>query len=478
MKPIHEGLTFDDVLLVPKRSAISSRRDADISTELTAGIKLNIPFIAANMDTVTESRMAIAMARSGGIGFIHRFLPLEIQAEEVTRVKRAENYVVENPYTLTPETTLGELKKISREKGVPTFLIANAAGKLLGIVTKRDYIFERDDKKILRDIMTPRERLVVGSASTTLDNAAAIFEKKKLEKLPLVDAADKIVGLVTSKDIQFRMNPLAVRDAKGRLLVGAAIGVKGDYLERAAALVAAGVDALVVDVAHGHLEIALATVAKIKNLYPDVRLVAGNIATEEGAHDLAASGADAVKVGVGPGSICKTRLVAGAGVPQLTAIMDAVRGAGNIPIIADGGVGSSADAVKALAAGASSVMCGSLFAGTDEAPGEVITWNDRRVKFSRGMASMSAHLKRNGNSTPGTTAGDDDISEFVSEGADNATVPYRGNIASVLAQLTGGIRSGMSYCGARTIPELWKKAEFIKMTEAGHHESGIHGVEL
>jgi IMP dehydrogenase len=471
-----EALTFDDVLLKPKRSSVSSRKDIDLRTEIAKGITLNIPIISANMDTVTESRMAIAMARLGGLGIIHRFLPIEAQAHEVEKVKRAENYVVEKPFTISPDMTLKVCRQMSRTFDVQTFLVTDKENKLLGIITKRDILFEENEKKKVSELMTPRDKLIVGDENTTLEQAKEIFKTKKIEKLPLVDTEDRLVGLITARDILNRLNPLAVRDKKGRLLVGAAIGVRGDYLERADALVSAGVDILVVDIAHGHLEICLKAVSILKRKFPNIPIMAGNVATFEGARDFVEAGADSIKVGVGPGSICKTRIVTGAGMPQLSAIMDAKRGAGNIPIIADGGIRQSGDITKALAAGASAVMIGSLFAGTDESPGEIVMWNNRRSKLYRGMASLGAHIDRKKTENDANEDGKL-LSDFVSEGADQVTVPYRGAVSEVVKQLVGGLRSGMSYCGARNISELWEKAEFVKITDAGRIESGIHDVD-
>jgi IMP dehydrogenase len=470
-----EGLTFDDVLLKPKRSAVVSRRDVEVRTRISRNVTLNIPIISANMETVTESKMAITLARHGGLGVIHRFLSIEAEAGEVEKVKRAENYVVEEPFTISPDATLKQARDLSRRLDAQTFLVVDAEKKLLGILTKRDYLFEENDDVRVRTLMTPRERLITGTPETTLEEARQIFRKEKIEKLPLVDAEGRLAGLITARDLLHRLNPLAVRDKKGRLLVGAAVGVRGDYLERAHALVEAGADLLVVDIAHGHLELCITAVKTLKKKFPHVDVMAGNVATEGGARDLVEAGADAVKVGVGPGSICKTRIVTGAGVPQLTAIMEAARGAGNVPVIADGGIRQPGDITKALAAGAAAVMIGSLFAGTDESPGEIVMWNNRRSKLYRGMASLGAYLERK--KAGGEQVNGEVLSDFVSEGADQVTVPYRGSVAEVVAQLIGGLRSGMSYCGAHTIEELQKNAEFIRVTEAGRKESGIHDVE-
>jgi len=473
---IKEALTFDDVLLKPKRSSVLSRKDVDTSTRISRNIVLNIPVISANMDTVTESRMAIAMARSGGLGIIHRFNAIKDQVEEVLKVKRAENFTIDEPFTIGPEATLQEARELAGRLDIQSFIVVDEARKLLGILTKRDFLFEEDGSKKISDLMTPRQRLIVGSPGTSLEEAKEIFRKKKIEKLPLVDQDDRLVGLISVRDIMHRLNPHAVRDKKGRLAVGAAIGIKGDFLERADALVKAGIDILVIDVAHGHLELCLRAVKLIKKRYPEVDLMAGNVATEEGARDLVEAGADSVKVGVGGGSICITRIQTGAGVPQLTALMEAKKGAGNVPIIADGGMRNSGDLTKALAAGASAGMFGSLFAGTDESPGEIVTWNGRRSKLYRGMASLGAYLERK--KAEGNGSNGEILADFVSEGADQVTVPYRGSALEVITHLVGGLRSGMSYCGAHSLPELWEKAEFVKITDAGRKESGVHDVNI
>jgi len=474
-----EGLTFDDVLLKPQRSGVLSRKDVDVSTRISRGIRLNIPLVSANMDTVTEAQMAIVMARAGGLGVIHRFLPIEAQVEKILRVKRAENYTIDNPFVIGPEVSLKEVKREMAKHDIQSFVVTDKNRKLLGILTKRDFLFEKDESKQVSDLMTPRERLIVAAPHSSLEDAEKIFQQHKIEKLPLVTDGDRLVGLITARDVLNRLNPLALRDKKGRLLVGAAVGVKGDYLERAEALVEAGTNILVVDIAHGHLEICLEAVRALKKRFPDVELMAGNVATEEGAQDLVKAGADSIKIGVGPGSICKTRVVTGSGMPQITAIMESKKSTGDIPIIADGGIRTSGDITKALAAGASAVMIGSLFAGTDESPGEVVMWNGRRAKLYRGMASLAAHLDRTKTvQDPEHSNNGEILADFVSEGADQVTVPYRGPVVEVISQLLGGLRSGMSYCGAKNIPELWKKAEFIRITPAGFREGGIHDVEM
>jgi len=470
------GLTFDDVLLVPKRSAVASRAEVSTRTRLCRGIEMAIPIVSANMDSVTESEMAIAMARVGGIGIIHRFLPIERQAAEVRRVKRAESVVIERPYTFAPHQTLREAVAFMTEHGSAGLLVVDADGRLLGLVTARDLLFEEDLDQPITRVMTPRERLVTAPPDVTIEEAKEILHRHRIEKLPLVDEEGRLRGLITTRDIQNRLRyPNATKDAKGRLRVGAAVGIRGDFLERAAALVAEDVDVLVVDVAHGHSEGVLRALERLREEFPRVPLIAGNVATAEGARDLIAAGAAAVKVGVGPGSTCTTRIVTGAGVPQLTAILDAARAARphDVPVIADGGIRTSGDITKALAAGASSVMLGNLLAGTEESPGALIVQGGRQYKTYRGMASLWATARRKALDSP---VEDEDLSSIVAEGIE-ARVPYRGKVADVVSQLVGGLRSGMSYCGARTIPELWENAEFVRITPAGLRESLPHDVE-
>ncbi|MDR7554654.1 MAG: IMP dehydrogenase [Armatimonadota bacterium] len=473
---IRVGLTFDDVLLVPKRSAVETRAQVSTRTQFTRQISMAIPIVSANMDAVTESEMAIAIAREGGMGIIHRFLPIERQVAEVRRVKRAESVVIEEPYTIEPTRPIRDALAFMDEHGSAGLLVVEN-GHLLGMVTARDLLFEDDLDKPVAAVMTPRERLVTAPPGTGLEEARRILHAHRIEKLPLVDGNGTLAGLITSRDIRSRLqHPEATKDERGRLRVGAAVGIRGDYLERAAALVAEGVDALVLDVAHGHTETALAALERLRARFPDVPLVAGNVATAEGTRDLIARGADAVKVGVGPGSTCTTRIVTGAGVPQLTAIMDCARAAAGtgVPIIADGGIRGSGDITKALAAGASTVMLGNLLAGTEESPGATVVRNGRQYKTYRGMASLWATARRRALDAP---VDDEDLSQIVAEGVE-ALVPYRGKVADVLQQLLGGLRSGMSYCGARTIPELWANAEFIRITPAGLRESLPHDVEL
>ena len=474
---IKEGLTFDDVLLVPKRSPIVSRSQTDLRTKLSRNIALNIPIISANMDTVTESGMAIALAREGGIGIIHRFMTIEDHVDEILRVKRSESVMIEQPYTIKPDITVQEARKAMIEFGVSGLLVEEA-GKLAGIITRRDITFEKNVKRKVSEVMT--KEVITAKAGTSIEQAKEILHKQRIEKLPVIDDKKRIVGLITSKDI-LKMDeyPHASKDKKGRLLVGAAVGVKGDYLERTEALLEAGADVLVVDIAHGHSDNAINTVHMIKKAFPDCELVAGNVATGEGARDLIKAGVDAVKVGVGSGSICITRVVTGSGVPQLTAVIDSVKVAKDygIPVISDGGVRTSGDMTKALAAGASSVMIGSLFGGTDESPGKTLVKNGKKYKMYRGMASFYASLGRKYREEGPQVVDSDDLNDYVPEGVE-AMVPYKGSVVEIVRQLAGGLRSGLSYCGAMTIPQMQKNAEFIKMTSAGYIESQPHDVDV
>lgn len=474
---IKEGLTFDDVLLVPKRSPIVSRLQTDLRTKLSRNITLNIPIISANMDTVTESGMAIALAREGGIGIIHRFMTIEDQVDEILRVKRSESVMIEQPYTIKPDLTMAEAKKAMAEYGVSGLLVEDG-GKLAGIITRRDITFEKNSKRKVSELMT--KEVITAKAGTTIEQAKDILHKQRIEKLPVIDDKRRIVGLITSKDI-LKMDeyPHASKDKKGRLLVGAAVGVKGDYLERTEALLEAGADVLVVDIAHGHSENAINTVHMIKKAFPKCELIAGNIATGDGARDLIKAGVDAVKVGVGSGSICITRVVTGSGVPQLTAVLDSVKVARDydVPVISDGGIRNSGDMTKALAAGSSSVMVGSLFGGTDESPGKTLVKNGKKYKMYRGMASFYASLGRKYREEGPQVVDSDDLNDYVPEGVE-AMVPYKGSVVEIVRQLAGGLRSGLSYCGAKTIGEMQKNAEFIKMTSAGYIESQPHDVDL
>ena len=472
-----EGLTFDDVLLVPKFSDITSRSQTNLETKLSRNISLNIPLVSANMDTVTESGMAVAMAREGGLGIIHRFLTIEEEANEVLKVKRSGSVMIENPYFISPTQTIKDAIRYMKEKGVSGLLVTDSESKLAGILTRRDVMFESESAQLVKDVMT--KDVVTANPGLSLDEAKEILRKNRIEKLPLVDESNHIKGLITTKDITNIENyPVASKDKKGRPLVGAAVGVKGDFMDRTESLLEAGADVIVVDIAHGHSENAVNTIRHIKKAFPDSELIAGNVATAAGAEELIKAGVDAVKVGVGSGSICITRVVTGSGVPQLTAILDCAKVGQKhgIPIISDGGIRTSGDVTKALAAGASSVMVGSILGGTDESPGSFISKNGKRFKIYRGMASFYASLGRKSKES-GHVSIEDDLNDYVAEGVE-AMVPYKGSVADILKQLTGGVRSGLSYCGAHTIKQMQENAEFIKMSGAGFAESQPHDVSL
>jgi IMP dehydrogenase len=475
---IKDGLTFDDVLLVPKRSPIISRSQTDLKTKLSRNITLNIPLISANMDAVTESSMAIAIAREGGIGVIHRFMTISDQVDEVLKVKRSESVMIEQPYTIKSNMTVQDAKNLMLEYGVSGLLVEENGKRLIGIVTRRDITFETNLQSKVSDLMS--KDIITAKDGTTIDQAKQILHDHRIEKLPVIDDRNRIVGLITSKDIlKMDQYPYASKDKKGRLLVGAAVGVKDDYLERTEALLEAGSDIIVVDIAHGHSDNAINTVHMIKKVFPNCELIAGNVATGEGANDLIRAGVDAVKVGVGSGSICITRIITGSGVPQLTAIMESVQVAKEygIPVISDGGIRTSGDATKAIAAGSSSVMVGSLFGGTDESPGKTMIKNGKKFKMYRGMASFYASLGRKyreGSSHAGDSV---DLNDYVPEGVE-AMIPYKGSVVEIIRQLVGGLRSGLSYCGAKTITQMQTNAEFIKMTPAGYVESQPHDVDL
>ena len=475
---IREGVTFDDVLLVPKFSDISSRTQTDLSTKLSKNITLNIPLISANMDTVTESTMAVTMARQGGIGIIHRFLTIQEQANQVLKVKRSGSVMIENPYQISQDETISTALDIMTEKEVSGLLVVDSESSLVGILTERDVLFESlDSTKLVKELMT--KDVITSKPGINVDEAKDILKNNRIEKLPLVDDDQKIHGLYTTQDILNTENyPIASHDSKGRPLVGAAVGVKGDFLERTEALLEAGTDAIVVDIAHGHSENAISTVKNIKKAFPDCELIAGNVATAQGTEDLINAGVDAVKVGVGSGSICITRVITGSGVPQLTAVLDCaeIGKKYDIPIISDGGTRTSGDATKALAAGASSVMLGSMLGGTDESPGSTISKNGKRYKIYRGMASLAAARGRKSKETGLVDLGDD-LNDYVAEGVE-AFVPYKGTVTDILTQITGGIRSGLSYCGGHTIQQMQENAEFIKMSGAGFAESKPHDVDL
>jgi len=472
------GLTFDDVLLVPQRSAIRSRKDVSTDTWLTPGIRLSIPIISANMDTVTGARMGIAMAQLGGIGILHRFMSIEDQADSVRRVKRAESIVVENPRTISIETNVEQARQQMAEAEVGGLVVIDSENRVMGIITNRDVNLAPDGNAPISQVMTPRARLIVASPDETLEQARGKLFEHRIEKLPLLDAEGRLAGLITAQDInKIETHPDATKDSRGRLRVGAAVGVREEDLLRAAACVEAGVDVLVVDIAHGHSEHTLEMVRNLKQTFPDLPVIAGNVATAQGVRDLAEAGAGSVKVGVGSGSICTTRIVTGFGVPQLTAIADCSAAAQplGITVIADGGIRNSGDITKALAAGGSSVMLGNLLAGTDESPGAPVTRDGQRFKIVRGMASLTANVDRKSldNATPTI----ENWGEVVPEGVE-ALVPYRGTVADILHQLVGGLRSGMSYAGACSIEQLWQKAEFIRITPSGKLESHPHNVEL
>ena len=471
-KFIKEGLTFDDVLLIPAKSDVTPNM-IDIRTNLTKTIKLNTPIMTAAMDTVTESRMAIAIAREGGIGIIHKNMPVEKQVDEVDKVKRSENGVIVNPFFLSPEDTVSNADGLMgkfRISGVP--IVEN--GKLVGIFTNRDLRFISDPNQPIGEVMT-KDNLITAPVGTTLNQAQEILRKNKIEKLPLVDENGYLKGLITIKDIEKSVQyPHTARDASGRLLCGAAIGVTPDVLDRAGALIKAQVDVLVLDSAHGHSKNIIETLDKVKNAFPDIPVIAGNVATAAAAEDLIKAGADAVKVGIGPGSICTTRVVAGIGVPQITAVYDCACAAAKygVPIIADGGIKYSGDIVKALAAGANVVMLGSLLAGCEEAPGDVEIYQGRSFKVYRGMGSLAA--MKQGSADRYFQEKD---KKLVPEGVEGR-VPYKGSVADTIFQLVGGIRSGMGYCGCPTIPELQERAEFVKITGAGLKESHPHDIYI
>ncbi len=471
---ISEGLTFDDILLLPGYSEVLPH-EVDTSTLLTKAIRINIPIVSAAMDTVTEARLAIALAREGGIGIIHRNMGIENQAKEVEKVKKSESGMILNPVTVEPDTTVKKAMEIMERYRISGVPVVEKDGKLVGILTNRDlrFIKPADYSKPVSLFMT-RDNLIVAEERITLEEATEIFQKYKIEKLPIVDKEGRIKGLITIKDIIKRKQyPNACKDEIGRLRVGAAVGTGPETMERVSALVETGVDVIAVDTAHGHSKRVLDTIKAIKKEYPDLQVIGGNVATYEGAKAIIDAGADAVKVGVGPGSICTTRIVAGVGVPQLTAIREAFRACKDegVPIIADGGIRYSGDIVKALAFGASCVMLGNLLAGTDEAPGELIYYQGRAYKVYRGMGSLGAMVSR----MSADRYGQEGAEKFVPEGIEGR-VPYKGQLKEVIFQLVGGLRSGMGYVGARNIKELQEKAKFVKISYAGYRESHVHDV--
>jgi len=472
--PILEGLTFDDVLLVPGKSSVLPT-EVNTQTQLTRKISLNIPLVSAAMDTVTESRLAIAMARQGGLGFVHRSMSIDRQAEEVDRVKRSESGMIVDPVTISPELTVRDAMDIMgkyRVSGLPV----TRGTRLVGILTNRDLRFERNIDQPVSAVMT-KDNLVTVSVGTTLEEAERILQKHRIEKLLVVDADFNLKGLITVKDIQKKLEfPSAAKDGQGRLMVGAAIGATGDFLERAVNLARAKVDVLAIDTAHGHSARVMEAIRAVKHRLPDMQLIAGNVGTFEGARDLIALGIDGIKVGIGPGSICTTRVVTGAGVPQITAILGAARAAKGTgaPVIADGGIKYSGDVSKAIAAGAAVTMLGGLFAGTEESPGETILYQGRTFKSYRGMGSLGAMQA-------GSAAADRYMQEgaprgkSVPEGVEGR-VPYKGSLSALVDQLVGGLKSGMGYCGVATLAELQEKARFVRITVAGLRESHVHDV--
>ncbi|MCM1257003.1 MAG: IMP dehydrogenase [Roseburia sp.] len=471
---IGEGITFDDVLLVPQYSDVTPNM-IDLTTQLTNKIRLNIPMMSASMDTVTEHRMAIAMARQGGIGIIHKNMSIEAQAEEVDKVKRSENGVITDPFSLNPENTLQDAENLMRKfriSGVP--IVEANSKKLIGIITNRDLKFETDFSKKIKESMTS-QGLITAPTGISLDEAKGILAKARKEKLPLVDSEYNLKGLITIKDIEKQIKyPLSAKDEQGRLLCGAGVGITHNMMDRVDALVDAHVDVIVIDSAHGHSKNIIHALKQVKEKYPDLQVIAGNIATGDAARDLIKAGADCVKVGIGPGSICTTRVVAGIGVPQMTAIMDCYEAAKEYgaPVIADGGIKYSGDMTKALAAGANVCMMGSMFAGCDEAPGTFELYQGRKYKVYRGMGSIAA--MENGSKD---RYFQEDAKKLVPEGVEGR-VAYKGSVEDTIFQLVGGIRSGMGYCGCPTIPELHDKAKFVKITAASLKESHPHDIHI
>jgi IMP dehydrogenase len=470
-----EGLTFDDVLLVPSYSEIIPR-DVDIKTRLTKDITLNVPMLSAAMDTVTEASLAIALAREGGLGILHKNMTIEKQADQVRKVKRSESGMIIDPITLTVDATIGDALTLMRENKIGGIPIVDGGGRLAGILTNRDLRFEQDMHRKVSEVMS-KEHLITAPEGTDLKGAEKILRQTKIEKLPVVDKSGKLVGLITYRDIlQVTSFPNAVKDSLGRLLVGAAIGVTRDLLDRVAALQSVGVDVVCLDSAHGHSKGILDSLRSVKKNFKNLNIIAGNIATTEGAEALADAGADAVKVGIGPGSICTTRIVAGAGVPQLTAITQAHAALGKreVPLIADGGIRYTGDMVKALAAGADCVMMGSIFAGTEESPGDTIIYEGRKFKEYRGMGSLGAMSV--GSSDRYFQDPEADVRKFVPEGIEGR-VAYKGMLREIVYQFVGGLRAGMGYCGAKNIADL-QKATLVKITNAGMRESHAHDVEI
>jgi IMP dehydrogenase len=475
-KIVGEGLTYDDVLLVPAYSEILPR-EVDIRTRFTRNIQLNVPIVSAAMDTVTESRMAIAMAREGGIGVLHKNMSIDLQAMKVRKVKRAESGMILDPVTLHADALVRDAKANMREFSIGGIPIVDRDGRLIGIVTNRDLRFEKNDDRPISEVMTSKN-LVTVAEGTSLEEAEDILQANKIEKLPVVNKDNRLVGLITFRDItKLTQKPIANKDKYGRLRVAAALGVTADALDRAGALVAAGVDAVVIDTAHGHTRGVVAVLQQVKKAFPDLEVVVGNIATPEAARYLVDAGADAVKVGIGPGSICTTRVVAGVGFPQLSAVLEvaaAIKGSG-VPVIADGGIRYTGDIPKAIAAGADCVMLGSLLAGTKESPGETIIYEGRKFKSYRGMGSVEA--MREGSKDRYFQDVEDDIKKLVPEGI-VGRVPYKGDLFESIHQFVGGLRAGMGYCGARDIETLKETGKFVKITASGIHESHPHNVTI
>ena len=470
-----DGLTFDDVLLIPAFSDVLPR-EVNLTTRFSRNITLNVPIVSAAMDTVTESQLAIAIAREGGLGVIHKNMSIEEQARQVHAVKRAENGMIYDPVTILEGSTVADALRMMSEYHIGGIPVVDKGGKLVGIVTNRDLRFERDKSRRIDEVMT-REHLVTASFGTTLEQAADILQNHKIEKLPVVDADSKLIGLITYKDItKAKDKPAACKDSRGRLRVAAGIGVTADSMQRAEALVSAGVDAIVIDTAHGHSKGVIGVLRDVKKAFPSIDVVVGNIATGDAARYLADNGADGVKVGIGPGSICTTRIIAGVGVPQLSAVYDVAKAldSSDIPLIADGGIRYSGDIVKALAAGGHSVMLGGMLAGVEESPGDTIIFNGRKYKTYRGMGSLEA-MER-GSKDRYFQGNETDVKKLVPEGI-AARVPYKGTLYEVVYQMLGGLRSGMGYCGAHNIEEL-HKAKFTRITNAGVAESHPHDVAI
>lgn len=474
-KFVGEGLTYDDVLLLPSYSDVLPRQ-TDISSLFTRNIKINVPIVSAAMDTVTESSLAIAIAQEGGIGVLHKNMPIENQAAEVRKVKRSESGMIQDPVTLHENATIGEALSLMRENRIGGIPIVNAKGILVGILTNRDLRFEKKMTRPVNEVMT-KENLITAQGVTSLQKAEIILQDYKIEKLPVVDKSGKLIGLITYKDIlKFKSRPNSCKDSLGRLRVAAAVGVTADVLDRVQALVNVGVDAIVIDTAHGHSKGVLTALKTVKKKFPKVEVVVGNIGTGEAAKALVKAGADAVKVGIGPGSICTTRIIAGVGVPQLSAVYEVAKAIKNsgVPVIADGGIRFTGDIPKAIAAGAHSIMAGSLFAGVEESPGETIIFEGRKFKSIRGMGSIEA--MKEGSKDRYFQDAEDDIKKLVPEGI-VGRVPFKGTLAEEMYQMVGGLRASMGYCGAKNIKEL-QKAQFIRITQSGVKESHPHGVTI